>query len=57
MSVTFTTMSGFFSDFTILPRQGEVAPKVTKGEDAEQRFPLPPPPTGTRQPPPPGGGG
>ncbi|TCP72582.1 hypothetical protein C8J43_101322 [Sphingomonas sp. PP-CE-1G-424] len=24
----------------ILPRQGEVAPKVTEGEDTEQRFPF-----------------
>ncbi len=44
------------SNLTILPRQGEVAPKVTEGEDAEQRLPLPPPPTGKSQPPPPCGG-
>ncbi len=25
---------------TILPRQGEVAPKATEGEDTEQRFAL-----------------
>ncbi|VVT26270.1 hypothetical protein SPHINGO391_490122 [Sphingomonas aurantiaca] len=42
---------------TILPRQGEVAPKVTEGEDAEQTLSRPPPPSGKRQPPPPGGGG
>ena len=41
----------------ILPRQGEVAPKVTEGEDTERWFPLPPPPSGKSQPPPPGGGG
>ena len=42
---------------TILPRQGEVSPKVTEGADAEQGFPFPPPPSGKGQPPPPGGGG
>ncbi len=41
----------------ILPRQGEVSPKVTEGEDTEQRFPFPPPPSGKSQPPPPCGGG
>jgi hypothetical protein len=34
----------------ILPRQGEVAPKVTEGEDTKQRLPFPPPPTGKRPP-------
>jgi hypothetical protein len=41
----------------ILPRQGEVAPKVTEGEVTEQRYCVPPPPSGESQPPPPGGGG
>jgi hypothetical protein len=27
----------------ILPRQGEVAPKATEGEDTHQPFPFPPP--------------
>ncbi len=30
----------------ILPRQGEVAPKATEGEDTERRCRFPPPPTG-----------
>ena len=41
----------------ILPRQGQVAPQASEGEDTEQRFSLPPPPSGYGQPPPPGGGG
>ena len=43
---------------SILPRQGEVAPKATEGEDTEQRFFLTSPsvsPNGL--PPPPSGGG
>ena len=42
---------------SILPRQGEVSPKVTEGEDTEPTFGFPPPPSGKSQPPPPGGGG
>ncbi len=45
------------SDLTILPRQGEVSPKVTEGEDTEQPLLVPPPPSGKCRPPPPGGGG
>ena len=41
----------------ILPCQREVSPKVTEGEEAEQRFRIPPPPSGWRLPPPPRGGG
>ncbi len=37
---------------SILPRQGEVAPKVTEGEGTHRTFRLPPPPTGKGQPPP-----
>ena len=29
-------------NFAILPRKGEVAPKVTEGEDTEQRLSCPP---------------
>ena len=31
---------------SILPRQGEVAPQASEGEDTEQTFPIPPPPSG-----------
>ncbi len=31
------------SNLTILPRQGEVSPKVTEGEDAERQVSLTPP--------------
>ena len=44
-------------ELAILARKGEVAPKVTEGEDTEQRLPCPPPPSGKCQPPSPGGGG
>ena len=44
-------------NFAILPRKGEVAPKVAEGEDTEHQFPFPPAPSGKCQPPPPGGGG
>ena len=30
----------------ILPRQGEVSPKVTEGEDTKRMSSLPPPPSG-----------
>ena len=39
--------------FSILPRQGEVAPRATEGEDTKQRFRMPPPPSGKSQKPPP----
>ena len=42
---------------TILPRQGEVAPKATEGAETEQQFPLPSPSVMLRLPPPPAGGG
>ena len=45
------------SDLTILPRQGEVSPKVTEVEDTEQPLLAPPPPSGKRLLPPPCGGG
>ena len=33
-------------NIAILPRQGEVAPKATEGEDTHWRLPFPPPPSG-----------
>ena len=40
------------SRLPILPRRGEVSPKVTEGEDTEHRLHLPPPPSGKCLPPP-----
>ena len=44
---TFTTFAATHNaQCLILPRQGEVSPKVTEGEDTEPTSSLPPPPSG-----------
>ncbi|KQM56504.1 hypothetical protein ASE69_02310 [Sphingomonas sp. Leaf208] len=39
MSITFTSVNGLLSDLTILPRQGEVSPKVTEGRTRNRGRP------------------